>query len=88
MGSPFHPRRGGAVALPKPVRFAGLTYRSVGWALGDILRLEPLASDQRVGDILDVPPQTVRYWRLKNGIPPYKSRGPNPYLENNDERHN
>ena len=69
------------------VRFAGNRYPSVGWALGDILRIEPKASDQRVAEILDVTPQTVRYWRVKNGIPEYKRRGPNPYLENNDERH-
>mgnify|MGYP003143951758 CR=1 FL=1 len=75
------------MALPKPVRFAGRDYRSVGWALGDVLRLEPHASDQRIAEILDVPPQTVRYWRLKSGIPAYKRRGPNPYLESSNERH-
>jgi len=90
MGSPFLTlfAKYDRVAKTKRVRFAGNPYPSVGWALGDILRMEPMASDQRVAEILDVTPQTIRYWRLRAGIPAYKRRGPNPYLENNDERHN
>jgi hypothetical protein len=76
--------------MPKPmtVWFAGNRYPTIGWALGDILRLEPRASDQRVAEILDVTPQTVFYWRRKCGIPAYKRRGANPYLESTNERHN
>lgn len=65
----------------KPVAYAGRVYSSVGWALGDLLLMEPRASDQRVAELLDVTPQTVRYWRLKNGIPAYKSRSANAYIE-------
>ena len=65
----------------KPVAYAGHTYPHVGWALGDVLLVEPRASDQRVAELLDVTPQTVQYWRVKNGIPSYKRRSANPYIE-------
>tara|TARA_R110000824_G_scaffold229142_2_gene416856 strand:- start:1278 stop:1499 length:222 start_codon:yes stop_codon:yes gene_type:complete len=67
---------------PKPARYAGNTYPSIGWALGDVLLVEPRASDQRVAELLDVTPQTVQYWRVKVGIPSYKRRSArSPYLE-------
>lgn len=65
---------------PRPSRYGGNTYPHVGWALGDVLLAEPRASDQRVADILNVTPQTVRYWRVKSGIPAFKRRGLCPYL--------
>ena len=66
---------------PKKVVYAGHTYPNAGWALGDVLLFEPSASDQRVAELLDVTPQTVQYWRVKSGIPSYKLRSSNPYLE-------
>jgi hypothetical protein len=67
---------------PRPVRYAGNTYQSIGWALGDVLLVEPRANDQRVAELLDVTPQAVQYWRTKAGIPAYKKRGAqSPYLE-------
>jgi len=69
------------VPHPRRVRFAGLTYSSIGWALGDVLRVEPRASDQLVAAMLDVTPQSVAYWRRKAGIPEFRKRSPNPYLE-------
>ena len=68
--------------LPKPTTYAGNTYPSIGWALGDVLLVEPRASDQRVAELLDVTPQAVQYWRAKVGIPAYKRRSArSPYLE-------
>jgi len=66
---------------PRPTTYAGHSYPSVGWALGDVLLIEPRASDQRVAELLDVTPQTVQYWRVKSGIPSYKRRGASPYIE-------
>ena len=66
---------------PKIAHYAGNTYPHVGWALGDVLLVEPRASDQRVAELLDVTPQTVQYWRVKSGIPSYKRRGASPYVE-------
>ena len=65
---------------PRPVTYQGITYLTTGWALGDILRLEPMASDQRIAELLNVPPQQVGYWRRKAGIPAYKLRGASPYV--------
>jgi len=31
--------------------------------------------------MLDVTPQSVAYWRRKAGIPEFRKRSPNPYLE-------
>ena len=67
------------MARPRPVTWRGITYPTTGWALGDILRLEPMASDQRIAELLNVTPQQVGYWRRKAGIPAYKRRGANPY---------
>jgi hypothetical protein len=67
---------------PKPARYAGNTYPSIGWALGDVLLVEPRASDQRVAELLDVTPQTIHYWRTRAGIPQYRIRSArSPYLE-------
>ena len=67
---------------PKIAHYAGNTYPSIGWALGDVLLVEPRASDQRVAELLDVTPQTVQYWRAKAGIPAYKRRSArSPYLD-------
>jgi len=67
---------------PKIAHYAGHAYPHVGWALGDVLLVEPRASDQRVAELLDVTPQTVQYWRVKSGIPSYKRRGArSPYIE-------
>lgn len=63
------------------VRYAGRDYPSTGWALGDILRIEPRASDQRVAELLNVTPQTVQYHRDRAGIPPFNKRGSTPYQE-------
>jgi hypothetical protein len=66
----------------KITRYAGHTYLNAGWALGDVLLIEPKASDQRVAELLNVTPQTVQYWRVKSGIPPYKQRSArSPYLK-------
>ena len=65
---------------PRPVTYQGTVYPTTGWALGDVLRLEPMASDQRIAELFDVTPQQVCYWRRKAGIPPYKERSPNPYI--------
>ena len=66
---------------PRPTTYAGNTYPHVGWALGDVLLVEPRASDQRVAELLDVTPQTVQYWRTKMGIPQFKRRSArSPYL--------
>ena len=48
---------------PKIAHYAGHAYPNAGWALGDVLLVEPRASDQRVAELLDVTPQTVQYWR-------------------------
>jgi hypothetical protein len=66
---------------PKIAHYAGHSYPNAGWALGDVLLIEPRASDQRVAELLDVAPQTVQYWRVKMGIPAYKRRGASPYME-------
>ena len=67
---------------PKIAHYAGHAYPHVGWALGDVLLVEPRASDQRMAELLDVTPQTVQYWRVKSGIPSYKRRSArSPYLE-------
>ena len=67
---------------PRPTRYAGNTYPSIGWALGDVLLVEPRASDQRVAELLNVTPQTVQYWRVKVGIVSYKRRSArSPYIE-------
>lgn len=65
--------------FPTMVRYAGHVYPTVGWALGDLLLVEPKASDQRAAEVLNVTPQTVGYWRRKFGIPAYKERGITPY---------
>jgi len=67
---------------PKIAHYAGHSYPNAGWALGDVLLIEPRASDQRVAELLDVAPQTVQYWRTKMGIPAFKRRSArSPYLE-------
>tara|TARA_Y100001963_G_C6754184_1_gene435851 strand:+ start:1102 stop:1320 length:219 start_codon:yes stop_codon:yes gene_type:complete len=68
-------------ARPRPITHQGIHYASVGWALGDVLRLHPLANDQQIADLLDVDPARVQYWRARAGIPEYRKRGANPYTE-------
>ena len=68
-------------ARPRPITYRGIRYASVGWALGDVLRLHPLANDQQIADLLDVDPARVQYWRARAGIPEYRKRGANPYTE-------
>ncbi len=63
------------------VRYAGHDYPNAGWALGDVLLIEPRASDQRVAELLNVTPQTVQYHRDRLGIPPFNKRGSTPYQE-------
>lgn len=68
-------------ARPQPITHQGIHYASVGWALGDVLRLLPLANDQQIADLLGVDPARVQYWRARAGIPEYRKRGANPYTE-------
>ena len=68
-------------ARPRPITHQGIHYASVGWALGDVLRLHPLANDQQIADLLDADPARVQYWRARAGIPEYRKRGANPYTE-------
>ena len=63
------------------VRYAGHDYPNTAWALGDVLLIEPRASDQRVAELLNVTPQTVQYHRDRAGIPPFNKRGSTPYQE-------
>ncbi len=58
------------------VTWRGHEYRSIGWALGDVLLAFPLASDQQVAEWLDTTPQTVCRWRHKIGIPEHRMRDP------------
>ena len=69
------------MARPRPVTWRGSTYPTTGWALGDVLLFEPMASDQRIAELLNVTPQQVRYWRGKAGIPEHRHRSANPYIE-------
>ena len=67
---------------PKVAHYAGHAYPNAGWALGDVLLVEPRARDQRVAALLDLTPQAVQYWRVKMGIPQYRRRSArSPYLE-------
>ena len=68
-------------ARPRPITYRGTRYTSVGWALGDILMEDPTASDQHIAEILDVDPARVQYWRARAGIPEFRKRAENPYLE-------
>jgi len=63
------------------VRYAGHDYPSTAWALGDVLLIEPRATDQRVAELLNITPQTVQYHRDRAGIPPFNKRGASPYEE-------
>ena len=67
---------------PLPQEYKGQVYRSVGWALYDVLLDHPLASDQRLAEILDRAASAIQYWRTKAGIPQFRVRDPeNPYLK-------
>ena len=65
---------------PMRVTWRGHEYRSIGWALGDVLLAFPLASDQQVAEWLNVTPQTICLWRHRVGIAEYRIRHQtNPY---------
>jgi len=65
-----------------PHTYLGITYPSIGWALGDALRDHPTASDQQIAEILDTAASKVQYWRTKIGVPEFRKRDPrNPYME-------
>ena len=68
-------------ARPRPITYRGTRYASVGWALGDILQEAPAASDQQIAELLGIDPARVQYWRARAGIPEFRNRAENPYLE-------
>ena len=66
----------------QPVRYRGHSYPSTGWALPDIYREEPGASDGRCAEILGVSQQCVTAHRNRVGMPAAARRCPvNPYME-------
>ena len=60
---------------PQPIRWNGHLYPTVGWAIGDALRLYPAMSDGDLAALLNVSTSRVHYWRSKAGILEYRERG-------------
>ena len=64
----------------KATTWNGTRYRSVGWALGDVLLEMPRLNDRQVSDLLGVSIARVQYHRTRAGIPPAPQRDPaSPY---------
>ena len=66
-------------ARPRPITHQGIHYASVGWALGDVLRLHPLANDQQIAEEawswgIQLSGETVRRHSNAMGIAPARVR--------------